>query len=80
MGWRWNPGTPGVGEGPPGGDTGGDGYAGGTGETGGGPGGNGGGGDGFGSDEFGITTTQPIEQTMEPVDDGTSGGGVEGDF
>jgi len=74
------PGTPGVGEGPPGGD-GGDGYGGGTGEGGGGPGGGGEGGESFGSDEFGIVSTDPPipdEMPEMPVDDG--GGDVEADF
>jgi len=78
-----NPGTPGVGEGPPGGGGGGDGYTDGTGTGGGGPGGTGG--ETGGSDEFGPTTQEsnfvPMDEMMEmPVDDGETGGDPEGGF
>jgi hypothetical protein len=64
------PGTPDVGEGPPGGDSG-DGYGGGTGAGGGGPGGGGDPGENMGSDEFGPTTTGESLETEMPVDDGS---------
>jgi len=65
------PGTPDVGEGPPGGgDTGGDGYGGGTGEGGGGPGGGGDPGETLGGDEFGPTTTgDPVFEPSGGDDD-----------
>ena len=60
-----SPGTPGVGEGPPGG-AGGDGYGGGTGSGGGGPGGVGG--EGLGGDELSIAAGSGLDPGP-PVDD-----------